>query len=68
VGAYGVETVAAAKTLLSLGCSRAQGFLLSRPLDNAAMESLLARRVIPINLSNATVSPPKGKPGRKDVG
>lgn len=49
--AEGVETVAAAKTLLSLGCHRAQGFLLSRPLDGAAMESLLAKRVIPMNFS-----------------
>lgn len=51
--AEGVETVAAAKTLLSLGCHRAQGFLLSRPLDSAAMESLLAKRVIPMNFSDA---------------
>ncbi|WP_297793879.1 EAL domain-containing protein [Mycobacterium sp.] len=49
----GVETVAAAKTLLSLGCHRAQGFLLSRPLDSAAMETLLAKRVIPMNFSDA---------------
>jgi diguanylate cyclase len=41
VVAEGVETVAAEKTLLDLGCYRAQGFLLSRPLDSAAMESLL---------------------------
>ncbi|WP_136245047.1 putative bifunctional diguanylate cyclase/phosphodiesterase [Mycobacterium intracellulare] len=51
--AEGVETVAAAETLLSLGCHRAQGFLLSRPLDSAAMESLLARGAIPTNFSNA---------------
>ncbi len=50
--AEGVETVAAAKTLLALGCHRAQGFLLSRPLDGAAMESLLAKRVIPMNFSD----------------
>ncbi|OBB97845.1 bifunctional diguanylate cyclase/phosphodiesterase [Mycobacterium sp. 852002-40037_SCH5390672] len=50
--AEGVETVAAAKTLLSLGCHRAQGFLLSRPLDSTAMESLLAKRVIPMNFSD----------------
>jgi diguanylate cyclase len=57
VVAEGVETVAAAKTLLDLGCYRAQGFLLSRPLDSAAMESLLARRAIPIDLSSAAVAP-----------
>lgn len=54
--AEGVETVAAAKTLLSLGCHRAQGFLLSRPLDSAAMESLLAKRVIPIDFSGPGLS------------
>lgn len=59
--AEGVETVAAAKTLLSLGCHRAQGFLLSRPLDSAAMESLLAKRVIPINFSGPGLS------GREDA-
>jgi diguanylate cyclase len=50
--AEGVETVAAAKALLDLGCPRAQGFLLSRPLDTAAMESLLARRTVQMDLSN----------------
>jgi diguanylate cyclase len=49
--AEGVETVAAAETLLDLGCYRAQGFLLSRPLDSAAMGSLLAKRAIPMHLS-----------------
>ena len=48
--AEGVETEAAAKALLELGCYRAQGFLLSRPLDRTAMASLLARRFIPIDL------------------
>jgi len=50
--AEGVETVAAAKALLELGCYRAQGFLLSRPLDTAAMESLLARRFVQMDFSN----------------
>jgi diguanylate cyclase (GGDEF)-like protein len=49
VVAEGVETVAAAKALLDLGCYRAQGFLLSRPLESAAMESLLARRFMPLD-------------------
>jgi EAL domain-containing protein (putative c-di-GMP-specific phosphodiesterase class I) len=49
--AEGVETVAAAKALLDLGCHRAQGFLLSRPLDTAAMGALLGRRFIQIDLS-----------------
>jgi diguanylate cyclase (GGDEF)-like protein len=61
VVAEGVETVAAAKTLLSLGCHRAQGFLLSRPLNSVAMESLLAKRVIPINFSDP------GLTGREDA-
>jgi len=55
VVAEGVETVSAAKALLATGCRRAQGFLLSRPLDGAAMESLLARRFIPMNFSNGEV-------------
>jgi EAL domain-containing protein (putative c-di-GMP-specific phosphodiesterase class I) len=49
--AEGVETVAAAKALLDLGCHRAQGFLLSRPLDTAAMGALLGRRFIQIDLT-----------------
>jgi diguanylate cyclase (GGDEF)-like protein len=56
VVAEGVETVAAARILLNLGCYRAQGFLLSRPLDSAAMESLLARRVVPMDFSDAGVT------------
>lgn len=51
VVAEGVETVSAAKALLAIGCTRAQGFLLSRPLDSAAMEALLARRFIPMNFA-----------------
>jgi diguanylate cyclase len=47
--AEGVETVAAARALLDLGCYRAQGFLLSRPLDRTAMETLLAQRFIPMD-------------------
>jgi EAL domain-containing protein (putative c-di-GMP-specific phosphodiesterase class I) len=58
VVAEGVETVAAAEALLGLGCYRAQGFLLSRPLDSAAMESLLARGAIPMNFSIVEDPPP----------
>jgi diguanylate cyclase len=47
--AEGVETAAAARALLDLGCYRAQGFLLSRPLDRSAMGSLFARRRIPVD-------------------
>ena len=47
--AEGVETPAAARALLDLGCYRAQGFLLSRPLDRSAMGSLFARGRIPVD-------------------
>lgn len=40
--AAGVETQEAAEALLELGCFRAQGYLLSRPLTSEAMKSLLA--------------------------
>jgi diguanylate cyclase (GGDEF)-like protein len=48
VVAEGVETSTAAATLLRLGCQRAQGFLLSPPVDGAAMEALFARGHIPV--------------------
>jgi diguanylate cyclase (GGDEF)-like protein len=40
--AAGVETQEAAESLLELGCYRAQGYLLSRPLTSEAMKSLLS--------------------------
>ena len=43
VVAEGVETAAAVRTLLDFNCYRAQGFLLSRPLEADAMEALLAQ-------------------------
>ena len=46
--AEGVETPAAALTLMRHGCHRAQGYLLSRPLPGNAMESLLSSRWIPM--------------------
>jgi diguanylate cyclase (GGDEF)-like protein len=55
VVAEGVETAAAARTLLDLGCDRAQGFLLSRPVDSTAMESLLAKRVVPMDFVAAEI-------------
>ena len=48
VVAEGVETAVAATTLLQLGCQRGQGFLLSPPLDGAAMEMLLTEGHIPL--------------------
>jgi predicted signal transduction protein with EAL and GGDEF domain len=58
VVAEGVETVAAAQTLLGLGCYRAQGFLLSGPQDSAAMEVLLASGAMPMDFSTGEDSPP----------
>lgn len=49
--AEGVETVAAAETLLHHGCHRAQGFLLSRPLNGEEMASLLAKGRVPVHFS-----------------
>jgi diguanylate cyclase (GGDEF)-like protein len=49
--AEGVETEAAAKTLLDHGCWRAQGFLLSRPLPSDEMETLLTHGRIALALA-----------------
>jgi diguanylate cyclase (GGDEF)-like protein len=49
--AEGVETEAAAMTLLHHGCHRAQGFLLSHPLSSTEMEALLVKGRIPIHFS-----------------
>lgn len=49
--AEGVETEAAAVTLLRHGCHRAQGFLLSRPLSGIEMASLLAKGRVPVHIS-----------------
>lgn len=54
--AEGVETEAAAMTLLRHGCRRAQGFLLSRPLVGEAMAALLSIGWMPLPFS-ATTSP-----------
>jgi diguanylate cyclase (GGDEF)-like protein len=48
VVAEGVETPAAALTLMQHGCHRAQGFLLSRPVPGDAMEALLSARWMPM--------------------
>ncbi|MDT5082255.1 MAG: hypothetical protein QOJ80_6892, partial [Mycobacterium sp.] len=57
VVAEGVESEIAAQTLLNLGCFRAQGFLLSRPIDDMAMQELLANPYLP-------VVPPEPRPNR----
>ncbi|MEV0104869.1 EAL domain-containing protein [Nocardia sp. NPDC050799] len=46
VSAAGVETVQAAATLLELGCYRAQGFLLARPMPFEAAREFIARKVV----------------------
>ena len=46
--AEGVETPAAAMTLMQHGCHRAQGFLFSRPIPGDDMENLLSTRWIPM--------------------
>lgn len=48
VVAEGVQTPTAALTLMQHGCHRAQGFLFSRPVPAATMESMLASRWIPM--------------------
>jgi diguanylate cyclase len=66
VVAEGVETIAAAKALLSLECYRAQGFLLSRPLDNPAMESLFGQRVAFMDFSSMQDVPESSLPTLTD--
>ena len=58
VVAEGVETPAAARALLDLGCHRAQGFLFSRPVDGKRMQSLLIEGFIPLNLRRDDIRRP----------
>jgi diguanylate cyclase (GGDEF)-like protein len=59
--AEGVETEAAALTLMRHGCFRAQGFLLSRPVTSTAMAALLSDGRIPLpfatSMNTAAASP-----------
>jgi diguanylate cyclase (GGDEF)-like protein len=48
VVAEGVETEIAARTLLAVGCYRAQGYLLSRPVDDMAMQEMLKNPYLPL--------------------
>lgn len=61
VVAEGVETAIAADTLVDAGCYRAQGFLLSRPIDDVAMQDLLANPYLPLPPSDWT---PRRSPAR----
>jgi EAL domain-containing protein (putative c-di-GMP-specific phosphodiesterase class I) len=51
--AEGVETEAAARTLLHHGCFRAQGFLLSRPVTSTTMATLLSNGRIPLTFASS---------------
>ena len=51
--AEGVETPLAARTLLELGCYRAQGYLLSRPLPAPEAELLLAKGAVAVDFDLA---------------
>lgn len=46
----GVETAVAARTLVGLGCYRAQGFLIARPMPADAVEAHLSAGRIPLDL------------------
>ena len=46
----GVETAVAARTLVGLGCYRAQGFLIARPMPANEVEQHLALGRIPLDL------------------
>ncbi|WP_433523832.1 putative bifunctional diguanylate cyclase/phosphodiesterase [Nocardia pseudovaccinii] len=48
----GVETAEAARTLLDLGCHRAQGFLITRPLPAEEIEAHLNTMQIPFSLEH----------------
>ena len=50
--AEGVETGIAARTLLELGCTRAQGFLFSKPISGPEVEKLIAAGHVPISFDD----------------
>jgi diguanylate cyclase (GGDEF)-like protein len=68
VVAEGVETAAAAMTLMQNGCHRAHGYLLSRPLTGDAIEPLLSAGRIPMPYlaDNQALTP--GAAGRRQPG
>jgi EAL domain-containing protein (putative c-di-GMP-specific phosphodiesterase class I) len=52
----GVETAVAARTLVGLGCYRAQGFLIARPLPAEEVQTHLAAGRIALDLELPRVS------------
>ncbi len=63
VVAKGVETLGAAQVLLREGCSRAQGYMFSRPIPAEETERLLAEGSVPVGIE-PTASPSPGRPDR----
>jgi diguanylate cyclase (GGDEF)-like protein len=55
VVAEGVETISAAQTLIAHRCRRAQGYLLSRPLEGDGMRELLQRGRIDLPFGAAPI-------------
>lgn len=53
VVAEGVETPEDAQVLVAMGCTRAQGFLFSKPLPGAQMGSLFAERFVAVGFLNS---------------
>jgi EAL domain-containing protein (putative c-di-GMP-specific phosphodiesterase class I) len=47
--AEGIEDPATIKELLSLGCTRGQGYLLSRPLPASDLEPILLGAALPLS-------------------
>jgi EAL domain-containing protein (putative c-di-GMP-specific phosphodiesterase class I) len=62
VVAEGVETEFAAKTLMDLGCWRAQGFLFSKPVPGDAMAALLVAGAVPVHHTDVQPSLDNGRP------
>lgn len=58
VVAEGVETEIAARTLLAIGCHRAQGYLLSRPVDDLVMRRMLQDPYLPLPSQQITTTVP----------
>ena len=57
VVAEGVETMGAAQVLLREGCSRAQGYMFSRPIPADETERLLAEGYVPVRIEPTASTP-----------